>query len=73
MFRVSVLCCCSATARAPNEMYNLEYPSHSFHSFIEKSVGTSEFHYSTKKRQHFLDILKSCFRQSMKRRIATER
>ena len=43
----------------------------------EKSVGTTELHYSTKKRYHVLTILKSFFlsdtRQSMKRRIATER
>ena len=43
----------------------------------ERSVGTTELHYSTKKRYHVLDILKSLFssdtRQSMKRRIATER
>ena len=44
---------------------------------FEKSVGTTELHYSTKKRYHVLTILKSFFssdtRQSMKRRIATER
>ena len=38
----------------------------------EKSVGTTELHYSTKKRYHALDILKGLFssdiRQSMKRR-----
>ena len=44
----------------------------------EKSVGTTELHYSTKKRYHVLTILKSFFvssdtHQSMKRRIATER
>ena len=37
----------------------------------------SKLHYSTKKRYHVLDILKSLFssdtHQSMKRRIATER
>ena len=46
-------------------------------SYCEKSVGTTELHYSTKKRYHVLTILKSFFssdtRQSMKRRIATER
>ena len=43
----------------------------------EKSIGTTELHYSTKKRHHVLGILKSSFSfdtcQSMKRRIATER
>ena len=43
----------------------------------EKSVGTTELHYSMKKRYHVLDILKSLFssdaHQSIKRRIATER
>ena len=41
---------------------------------LEKSVGTTELHYSTKKRYHVLTILTSLFssdtRQSMKRRNA---
>ena len=43
---------------------------------IEKSVGTTELHYSTKKREHSFSILKAFLsdtRQSMKRRIATKR
>ena len=44
---------------------------------LEKSAGTTKLHYSTKKRYHVLGILKSLFssdtRQSMTRRIATER
>ena len=43
---------------------------------FEKSVGTTELHYSMKKRYHVLDILKGLFssdtHQSMKYRIATE-
>ena len=48
-----------------------------FEKLFEKSVGTTELHYSTKKWYHVLDIRKSLFssdnRQSMKLRIATER
>ena len=34
---------------------------------IEKSVGTTELHYSTKKRYHVLTILKSFFRPTLVR------
>ena len=53
-------------------LYSMQTPK-----IREKSVGTTELHYSTKKRYHVLTILKSFFssdtRQSMKRQIATER
>ena len=35
--------------------------------YVEKSVGTTEFHYCTKKREHSFSILKAFFRTTLVR------
>ena len=35
--------------------------------YLEKSVGTTELHYSTKKREHCFSILKAFFRPTLVR------